>query len=270
MEYPYPDNTGDTPADMYRIEDALPEPPPLPGRVAIAHEADEVIDKLAADLVIHATNCVRQFGDFHLALSGGSTPEPLYERLMYDPNYRSLPWRRTHLWIVDERCVPFDEEQSNYRMIRETIVDHADIPLEQVHPIPATSDTADAEYEKELREALGWRERGQDRLDFVLLGMGRDGHTASLFPHTEPLHEQERLVRLNFAEHATQHERVTLTFPAINTARFVAVLVVGRDKAAMIDRVASGEETAETLPIKGIDPVNGELRWYLDAPACGA
>jgi 6-phosphogluconolactonase len=269
MDFPHPNQNGDHLPKMYEFDEALPTAPALPGEVVVAPTADELIDKLAADLVIHATNCVRQFGDFHLALSGGSTPEPLYERLMYDPNYRRLPWRRTHLWIVDERCVPFDDTRSNYRMIRETIVDHADIPIEQVHPMPATSDSADVMYEKELRESLGWRERGQDRLDYVLLGMGSDGHTASLFPDTEPLSETERLVRLNFTETAAPQERVTLTFPAINAARFVAVLVTGEKKAAMIDRLASGDDPVQELPIKGVRPINGELRWYLDAAACG-
>jgi 6-phosphogluconolactonase len=269
MVEPPSNQNGSASSDLYRLEESLPAAPPLPGKVVVAETADELIDKLAADLVLHATNCVRQFGDFQLALSGGRSPEPLYERLMYDPNYRRLPWRRTHLWIVDERCVPLDHAQSNYRMIRETIVDHADIPEEQIHPMPATSKTADVEYEQLLRDTLGWRERGQDRLDYVLLGIGTDGHTASLFPHTEPLHEQQRLVRLNFTETASPRERVTLTFPAINAARFIAVLVTGEAKAPMIQRVATGDDSVEELPIKGIKPINGELRWYLDGPACG-
>lgn len=269
MDYSHPNQNGDRSPKMYDLSDPLPAAPALPGAVVVAATADELIDKLAADLVIHAINCVRQFGDFHLALSGGSTPEPLYERLMYDPNYRRLPWRRTHLWIVDERCVPFEDEQSNYRMIHETIVDHADIPPDQVHPIPVGSDTPDVEYEKELREALGWRERGQDRLDYVLLGMGTDGHTASLFPATEPLSEANRLVRLNFTDSAEPHERVTLTFPTINASRFIAVLITGEKKASVIERLATGNASVDDLPIKGVQPINGELRWYLDSAACG-
>src|SRR5690606_13508538 len=97
----------------------LPTAPPLPGEVATAAMTDDVIDLVAADLVMHALNCVREFGDFHLALSGGSAPVPLYRRLMYDPNYRRLPWRRTHLWMVDDRCVDFDDDDSNYKMIRD-------------------------------------------------------------------------------------------------------------------------------------------------------
>lgn len=246
--------------------------PPLPGEVIAIENVDELIDRLAADMIVHAENCVRQFGDFHLALSGGNTPQPLYERLMYDPNCRRMPWRRTHLWMVDERCVPFDDPASNFRAIDETIVDHADIPREQVHPIFATSDTADESYEKDLRETLAWREMGQDRLDFVLLGMGPDGHTASLFPHSAALEEHERLVRMNMATAGiVPQRRVTMTYPILNSARFVAVMTTGKGKAAMLKRVAEDRAADfHELPIKGINPSSGELRWYLDAEACGA
>ena len=257
--------------EPYGFSEATLVGPAIPGanEVVAMESIDELIDLVAADLVVHAENCVRQFGDFHLALSGGSTPAPLYERLMYDPNYRRLPWRRTHLWIVDERCVPFDDARSNFRMINETIVDHADIPQNQVHPIFAMSTTADEEYEAELRETLAWREKGQDRLDYVLLGMGADGHTASLFPHTPPLHETERLVRKNLNPEVDPPQRVTMTFPLINSSRFVAMLVTGKSKARMIQRVCSGHDEVVDIPVKGLRPLNGELKWYLDAGACG-
>lgn len=247
----------------------MPVAPALPGKAVVAPTTDELIDKLAADLVVHSLNCVRQFGDFHLALSGGSTPQPFYERLMYDPDCRNIPWRRTHLWMVDERCVPFDDSASNYRMIYETIVEHADIPIEQVHPIEAMSDTADLDYERLLKETLAWRAKGEDRLDYVLLGMGADGHTASLFPHTDALSEHERFMRFVNAVHAKPTKRVTMTYPLINGARFVAFMVTGRSKAAMLQRLAQRTEAVSELPALGIAPHSGELRWYLDAEACG-
>jgi 6-phosphogluconolactonase len=243
--------------------------PPLPGTVIAAAGVDRLIDLLAADLMVHALNCVRTFGDFHLALSGGSTPQPLYERLMYDPAYRSLPWRRTHLWIVDERRVPFEDPRSNFRMIDETIVDHADIPREQVHPIFAMNEAADEKYEGVLRETLAWREKGHDRLDFVLLGMGADGHTASLFPHSPAIYENDRLVKFNAGPTVTPPDRVTMTYPLINASRVTAVMVTGAAKAATLNRIATGDETFQDLPIKGVQPVGGELRWYLDEQACG-
>lgn len=255
--------------EPYAIGEARIVAPPLPGEVLAVETVDEVIDKIAADLVVHAENCVREFGDFHLALSGGSTPQPLYERLMYDPNYRRLPWRRTHLWIVDERGVPFDDPACNFRAIDETIVEHADIPREQVHPMYAMSETGDVDYERELRETLAWREKGQDRLDFVLLGMGPDGHTASLFPHTEPLSERGRLVRFNMARNATPAQRLTMTYPILNSARFVAIMVTGHAKAATLQRVCEVDTDRDELPIKGVEPSSGELKWYLDAEACG-
>ena len=256
------------PVPTYEVVDDLPPAPALPGDVIVARDLDRLIDIAAADLVMHAENCVRTFGDFHLALSGGSQTEPLCRRLMYDPNYRRLPWRRTHLWIVDERCVPFDDPASHYRVIDETIVDHADIPREQVHPIFAESETPDVDYEAQMRESLAWREKGHDRLDFVLLGMGDDGGTASLFPHEDALHEKRRLMRVTAHPESASDRRVTMTLPMINAARFIAVMVVGATKADAVRRVATGRDTPQELPIKGVSPLSGELKWYLDAAAC--
>lgn len=253
----------------YDVSREMVDHPPLPGEVIAAADADRVIDLIASDLVAHAINCTRTFGDFHLALSGGSTPLPLYERLMYDPNFRTLPWRRTHLWMVDERRVPFDDQRSNFRAIREIIVDHSDIPPEQVHPMFVMSDTPDVDYERTLRETLVWREKGQDRLDFVLLGMGPDGHTASLFPHHAVLKEESRLVRIVEGPHTTPPDRVTMTYPLLNASRVIAVLVLGAEKAERLHAVATGHENFETYPIKGIHPVGGQLRWYVDGAACG-
>jgi len=243
--------------------------PRLPGRVVARADAEELVDALAFELTVHAQNCVRQFGDFHLALSGGRTPQPLYVRLMYDPRFRALPWKRTHLWMVDERCVPFEDERSNFARIRETIVDHSDIPPEQVHPMLAAMPGAAERYERELREALGWRAKGHDRLDFVLLGMGADGHTASIFAGSPALHDAERLA-MDVPAPATSQPavpRCTLTMRTINAARFVAVLVTGADKAGTVARVAAGASPDE-LPAAALRPAAGELRWYLDAAAC--
>jgi 6-phosphogluconolactonase len=269
-DQPSPEHASKPTVEPYALEESTISRPELPGHVVRRSSLDALIDSIAANLVIHAENCVREFGDFHLALSGGSTPQPLYERLMYDPNYRRLPWRRTHLWIVDERCVPIDHPSSNFRAINETIGDHADIPMAQFHPILAMSDDAAETYEAQLRETLGWREKGQDRLDYVLLGMGSDGHTASLFPHTEPLHEESRLVLPNLAKDVTPANRITMTYPLLNAARFIAVMVAGASKAEMIKRVATGDDDFEELPIKGVKPHRGELHWYLDDEACGA
>jgi 6-phosphogluconolactonase len=255
---------------VYPLEDGLPPMPSLPGEVVVAQTADEIIDRVAADMVVHAENCVRQFGDFHLALTGEASLEPLYCRLMYDPNFRRLPWRRTHLWLVDECCLPFSDERSNFRQISETIVDHADIPEDQVHWIFAESPTADLDYERQIQETLAWREAGHDRLDYVLLVLGADGHVAGLYPFTETLDEEARLVRFNRCGQASPPDRVTMTFRLINAARFIAVMATGDRTAAAIGRVAEGGATVQELPAVGLRPLDGELRWYLDAGACAA
>jgi 6-phosphogluconolactonase len=236
----------------------------------VRETVEDLIDAMAADLLFQAKACVRTFGDFHLALSGGTTPEPLYRRLMYDPNYRDLPWKRTHLWVVDERRVPLDDDLSNFKMIRDTLVEHSDIPREQVHPIHATEPDADRRYEAELREVLGWREKGHDRLDYVVLGMGGDGHTASLFPKSPALHAPGRLVVANAGPNVTPPDRITMTYELLNASRFIAVMVTGEKKRPAVARVVSGRETAETFPVMGIRPLGGELRWYLDRAACPA
>jgi 6-phosphogluconolactonase len=265
--------------DLYEL-DEVPVPPALPGTVVVRPTPDELIDAVAADLVMQAHACVRTFGNFQLALSGGSTPVPLYRRLMYDPMYRGLPWGRTHLWVVDERRVPFDDERCNFKTINEIIGEHSDIPREQVHPIFAMLPDADAQYEETLREVLGWREKGQDRLDYVLLGMGHDGHTASLFPHSPALHEggEERLVRINAGPAVTPPDRVTMTFRLLNASRCLAVMVTGTPKRATIQRVVQAwasrasarvdDRVVEELPVMGLSPLGGELRWYLDYGAC--
>ncbi len=249
--------------------------PALPGRSVIRADRYGVYEALGSELLAFAVQCVEKFGDFHLALSGGSTPFPLYEQLMTDPKFRSFPWGRTHLWVVDERRVPFDHPLSNWRQISEILADHSGIPHEHLHPMMATEPDAAAQYEQALVNAFAARPRGDARLDFVLLGMGDNGHTASLFPHTAVLDEGVRLVGECDGPTVTPPPRITMTYPLINAARFVAVLVVGASKAEMIHRVAGAGDDFHELPIKGIRPEvadaeRGRLVWFLDRAAAGA
>ncbi|MGD9688481.1 MAG: 6-phosphogluconolactonase [Phycisphaerales bacterium] len=251
----------------YSVE---PEPrkPALPGSVVVCPTTEDLIDTVARDIAAHSIDCVRRFGDFHIALSGGSTPFPLYRHLMIDPDCRAIPWTRTHLWIVDERCVPFDHEKSNWRQIDEILVQHSGIPPEQAHPMMVMQDDAAEAYDRTLHETLEWREKGHDRLDFVILGMGDDGHTASLFPHSPALEDAGRWVLKNTGPRVTPPDRVTMTYTLLNAARFIAVLCTGTKKQEMIAKVAAGRHSPAELPIQGIKPMRGELRWYLDAAAC--
>lgn len=239
----------------------------LPGETVWRESADEALDTLAGEMMVHAMSCVRAFGSFHMALSGGSTPMPLYRRLMIGPEYRDFPWSHTHLWIVDERRVPFEDERSNFGAIRDVLVEHSGIPPANVHPMDGEHADADVRYEAELVRELAARGQGKDRLDFVLLGMGADGHTASLFPGSPAASESRRLVRFNDGPRVTPPPRITMTFPLINSARFIAALVVGKSKRETLARVASGDGGVDALPILGVAPLAGSLRWYVDGEA---
>lgn len=263
---------------MYELEDAPLPPPPLPGQVVMAADPDEAIERLATDLVEHANNCVRAFGDFHLALSGGTEPGRLYRRLMFAPEFRWIPWRRTHLWFVAERMVPLDDPGSTFRVVNDFIGDHADIPPEQFHPIFAGSPTAAEDYEVRLREHLGWREKGQDRLDFVLLTVDEEGGTAGLAPHAR--HVPPAMAAVADAPDTPPAERfvartegpagttVSMLPPLLNAARFVAVLAAGPSLAGGLVRAVDPDADPVAAPIRAIRPTAGELTWYVDPLAC--
>ncbi len=245
--------------------------PQLTGPVHVAADADQLYDDLAHALLAAADRAVAERGAFHLALSGGSTPEKFYMRLVTDVRYRAIPWDRTHIWIVDERRVPEDDERSNWKMIRETLADHVPLRKRQKHPMPVMQDKPAAAYEKEMREVFELKDE-IPRLDFVLLGMGDDGHTASLFPHSHALRVNDACVAVNEGHHVTPPPRVTMTYCLLNAARELAVLVTGSKKAATIRQIeteCNGRCEVLDLPILGVCPIDGELTWYLDAEAAG-
>ncbi len=237
-------------------------------------DTDELYFDLGRALLGAAQAAVGAREVFHLALSGGTTPERFYIRLVTDPSLRHLPWERTHVWLVDERLVPEDDPRSNYGMAREALLDHVPMRRRQRHPVPTGERDPAAAYEAELREVIcGPGNACLPKLDFVLLGMGSDGHTASLFPHSPVLRATEALVAVNDGDTVTPPPRVTMTFPLLNAARQVAVLVTGGGKAAAVRRVAEQLRKGPdplNLPITGVDPDehgDGTLTWYLDAPA---
>ncbi len=242
----------------------------LGGRCVIVEEVDELVDQLAREIHRFAHQRLREAGVFHLALSGGSTPQALYQRLITDPAYRLLPWSDTHLWIVDDRCVPLEDERSNFRMIRDLIVNHVNMPASHVHPMPVMEPGGDERYERDLRASLS-PPSVENRLDYVLLGMGNDAHTASLFPQTPALGETRRWVLLNDGPTvASPRPRMTMTYPLINAARRIAVLVTGSGKHATLLKVAAkGPRDPRHLPVAAVAPIHKdtELTWYLDQAA---
>ncbi|MGD2163266.1 MAG: 6-phosphogluconolactonase [Anaerolineales bacterium] len=203
---------------------------------------------------------------FVLALSGGGTPEPVYESLPTIWKEHNLDWHSVQILWGDERCVPLDHPQSNYRMVREALLDKIDIPRSNVHPMRCADSpsSAAAAYEAELRTL--YPQQSWPIIDLILLGMGADGHTASLFPGSPAMHEEKRWVVDNDTSSA-EHRRLTLTIPAINHAHAIAFLVTGEDKAETLRQVLQGKETKDALPAQRIKPQNGQLHWFLDANA---
>jgi len=206
---------------------------------------------------------------FCAALSGGSTPRRLYELLAGTPYAGQVPWEDVHLFQVDERCVPLGHPESNYRMIHETLLVRVPLPGVNVHRMAA--EEADLEgvarkYAGELAQALHAEPGEVPRLDLVLLGMGADGHTASLFPRSQALEEKTSWVRPNPVEKLGT-QRMTLTFPVLNAAAQIVFLVSGVEKGETLRRVLKGPLQLEQLPAQGVRPVNGRVSWYVDEAA---
>ena len=229
--------------------------------------------RAAAELFVqHARSAVEARGRFTAALSGGSTPRALFSLLADDPELRSLtPWNHVHLFWGDERHVPPDAAESNFRMTREALLDRVQIPAENIHPIvPAFAQAADLAraYELELTRFFSLSAGAPPTFDLVLLGMGADGHTASLFPDSPALAEQNQLVIANWIERFSAH-RITLSALALNAARAVVFLVSGADKAGTLHEVLHGPYEPHRLPAQLIDPQRGPLIWLVDRVAAG-
>lgn len=228
---------------------------------------EQVVEMLAADMQEAAETAIDEGGVFHLALSGGSTPLALYHRLAV--HHFSFPWRNTHVWMVDERCVPPNELESNFYRLHENLLKHVRIPYYNIHPMPVQlnqrlcveEDGGALLYEKELSKYVNG-----SSFHFVLLGVGYDGHTASLFPGVKVDQHGESLVALT--ESPTKpHQRMSLTFSAINRAHKVALLVMGKGKHELVTQLSRVKDIPDKYPVTGVKPANGSLVWYIDYEA---
>lgn len=249
--------------DPYEV---LPEaaPPPLPGDVKMAHSPDLLLEILTSDILTHSLNCVRQFGDFHFAISPRSSLEPLFTRLLTDPICRAIPWKKTHLWLADEQSVDPEDENSCWTLLSEYFGEHAGIPRAQQHRIEGITSGAAARYERELKSALEWRERGHDRLDCVLLAPGADGAVAGLTAASPGLRESTHLVAAVRSRHDLDHaDRVTMTLPLINSARLIAIDLPDSDSQSLVPRMLDSRENSDRLPLKGVQPAGGIEIWYI-------
>lgn len=243
-------------SDPYEL---VPEPPrpKLPGKVRVMSTADDAIDAVAADMLVHAKNCVRAMGDFHLALSGSSSLEAVYRRLMYDPACRDLPWKHTHLWMAEED-IGAGGSTPRFQVVADWLLEHSDIPPEQVHPIrPQEPAFADA-YRRSLSAALAFRGKGQERLDFVLLAVERSG-----LAHARVADSPGPATML--AETLSPFDdRMVVIAPALLAAsRFVGIVAFGHSSGLSLS-------PGHVRQVARFTPLAGEMHWYLDAEAAEA
>lgn len=207
---------------------------------------------------------IDEYGTCSIALSGGKTPQPLYQSLAREP----LPWGKTKIFFADERCVPPHHADSNYRMIQQTLLEPARVSPANVFRVPAeVPDPALAarQYEETIRTGLQLRRRQWPRFDVTLLGIGDDGHTASLFPGSPVLDEREKIVASAYVAKLGA-ARITLTLPAINASSLILFLVQGVEKAPAVKAVLEGR-ASDPLPAARVKPTTGKLVWMMDEAA---
>lgn len=243
---------------------------------SITKTIDELVRTAATDIVNAARAAVAARGVFSIALSGGATPRLLYEALASPAIAAEAPWEDMRFFWGDERHVPPDHPDSNFRMAREALLDHVPVPPQNMHRIIAelpNADTVAVAYADDIRQSFELDEslglNGQvalPRFDLILLGLGEDGHTASLFPHSPALAERKRLVVANPVPKLGT-TRITITLPVINNAARVWFMITGGSKARVLRDVIEGPYDPERLPSQYVNPTDGELVLLLDATA---
>ena len=233
--------------------------------IQVVVDAPAIAVVAAEKIISLADAAISQRGGFSIALSGGSTPKTLFQLLASDSYSKRIDWKNWQIYFGDERCVPPVHPDSNFRMASEALLDHVPILPEHIHRMEGEIEPQEAaiEYGKLLKQNFG-----DGGLDVILLGMGDDGHTASLFPHTAALGETGHRCVANYVEKLGVW-RITMTAPFINRARQIIVMVSGAAKAKRIDQVLQGPSDPQTFPIQMIDPADGELLWLMDAAAAG-
>ena len=236
--------------------------------IIVCPDAGELSQKAADRFVALANEASTIFGRFAVALSGGSTPKTLYSLLALPGFADRIPWSKVHLFWGDERCVPPDHPDSNYRMVRESLLSKINLTPENVHRMAGEKEPklAAAEYEEQLIRFFRLTNDALPRFDLTLLGLGEDGHTASLFPGSEALTETQRLVAANFVEKLNAH-RLSLTFPVLNESAQIYFLVAGKNKATTVKELLGTHPTIAQFPAQRIQPVDGALTWFITRDA---
>lgn len=234
------------------------------GELAVFETPDALAGALADAFVQDAQRAIEDHGAFFVALAGGTTPKNAYRLLAQEPRRGQVDWNHVFVYFGDERCVPPESEESNYRMAMEAFLREVNVPLAHVHRMRGEEDALQGarEYASLLIETMG----DLPRFDLVMLGMGADGHTASLFPGTDPLVDNDRLVRAPYVQKLSTY-RITVTPLVINSARRVIIATEGLTKAPALYAVREGPYDPSTHPIQIVAPVNGKLSWFVDRAA---
>ncbi len=240
--------------------------------ILVCDDDEAVAREAARRFTAHAAAAIQQRGRFAVALSGGRTPKRLYELLADDPYRDRVDWSLVHFFWGDERFVPSTNQASNYHMTEVALLNTLELSNGNVHRVRTEMDTADAAaaaYEREIISFFQAAGGEIPKLDLVLLGLGTNGHTASLFPNSKLLYESYRLVAAEYIDEVKQ-SRITFTTPLLNAARNVLFLVTGADKASVANEVLFGPPDPERLPAQLIHPTSSSESWLLDRAAAAA
>ena len=225
--------------------------------------------KAAADLIIQLyEQAVADKGSFTIALSGGNTPKKLYELLATPVYAKKINWKNIYLFWSDERCVPASDEENNSHMASQALLNNVPVPKENIFPVPVNFEPAKAaaRYEQMIRTFFKDK---QPHFDLILLGLGEDGHTASLFPGTDILDEKKILVKQVYLKEKKMF-RVSFTLPLINDAKHILFLVTGKEKSNILKKIFTKPVKKPAYPAQLIKPVKGKLFWYLDKAAASS
>ncbi|MEP6795433.1 MAG: 6-phosphogluconolactonase [Saprospiraceae bacterium] len=233
--------------------------------VEIFRDADKLTEAAADYIVSVGQEAININGRFVISLSGGHTPEKLFTLLSTPAFRKKLDWKKTFFFWGDERCVPLDDERNNAHQAKLIWLDHMPVPPAHIHRIPVNLPPQDAAiaYQHDIEVFFGSHPK---RFDLMLLGLGENGHTASLFPGTPVVHDKDEAVREVYVEEEKLF-RVTMTAPLINEARHILFLVTGKNKAIVLEKILNTPFQPDLYPAQLIKSVEGELRWYVDTAA---
>lgn len=226
---------------------------------------EECVAREAAErFMCAAIKSIAETGEFYVAISGGNSPKELFKLLASDEFARFIPWNKTRVFFTDERCVPPDSQDSNYRLAYDLFLSKVPVSVSNIYRFPSELPPEEAAdiYNETIGKVMGY----ERQFDLVILGMGSDTHTASLFPHSPALKEMNRFATANYVEKLNAY-RLTLTIPVLSSARSIMILVIGQEKAEALSIALNGDYDPYFHPVQAIQPTQGNVLWIVDKEA---